>query len=654
MDGRLPLLLQLLLLLLARVPPGLSHRHYLTALPHGAALDRADALRGLGHKAVAGRGQLNWFGFDFSGHGYRWTVVLCRLDSDSDGQSNGLELGDPACALAVDGDGSGEEYLTSINLSHPGDANSTTTRGMPDALVSTVTYHTPTVPHSGIKSLMFVLAPLVVSGLVGLAMTHAKCAARSSCGRRLTQRRIGYPPLAAKPVAKNGKSDKSRPTLAARCVLACRSECSARSWSLDLLVGEAIFLFAVIVGLMALVANKQWNGKYRVANTLGQLASTLCWLAILPASRTSIWVWIFGIPFERAVKWHRLFGKLFIVSTYLHLIFLISRYGSRMLVSTIQWGPSKAAPYPYWGLISGIATTLIGLTAFEAIRRNSFEVFYFVHVPMVQVTAIAAILHAPGEEYRYPVVIAMVFYGIDLAGRFLWRALAVDSVEVIDADCAGALKLRVTLACKTIETRPGDYVFLRFPQISILESHPFSISTVGPGKGDLNFVIKGMGKGTFTDRLSAFCQRSDAPRLAIGVEGPYGHLGVRLEEYQVLWICAGGIGAAPMVNILMHLHGAVAAAEREGRGAGSPVSRLEGGGGSQLEVEVEGKGEDDDDGDLRKGTETQAGNSAAPRFSRLRRVHFCWVVRRKEDLEWYAEEMECVRKRQKRAVQKDG
>lgn len=35
-----------------------------------------------------------------TGQGYKWTNYLCRLDSDSDGQSNGLELGDPDCAWA--------------------------------------------------------------------------------------------------------------------------------------------------------------------------------------------------------------------------------------------------------------------------------------------------------------------------------------------------------------------------------------------------------------------------------------------------------------------------------------------------------------------------------------------------------------------------
>ena len=97
-------------------------------------------------------------------------------------------------------------------------------------------------------------------------------------------------------------------------------------------------------------------------------------------------------------------------------------------------------------------------------------------------------------------VAAVVFYGIDLAGRFLWRARSVENVEVVDANCAGALKLRVTLASKEVSLSPGDYMFLRFPQISFWNRTRFPYRLLDRG-GDLNFLIKGMGKGSFTDRL---------------------------------------------------------------------------------------------------------------------------------------------------------
>lgn len=40
---------------------------------------------------------LNVFGDDFQKAGKKWTVALCQMDSDGDGQRNGQELGDPCC-----------------------------------------------------------------------------------------------------------------------------------------------------------------------------------------------------------------------------------------------------------------------------------------------------------------------------------------------------------------------------------------------------------------------------------------------------------------------------------------------------------------------------------------------------------------------------
>ena len=99
-----------------------------------------------------------------------------------------------------------------------------------------------------------------------------------------------------------------------------------------------------------------------LCSKINGIFGVLCFLVVLPASRTSIWVIVFGIPFERAIKWHRLFGKLFIGSVYLHLLVVLWRYGANVLTSQIQWGPSKDAPYPIFGLICGIGMSKITLT----------------------------------------------------------------------------------------------------------------------------------------------------------------------------------------------------------------------------------------------------------------------------------------------------
>jgi predicted ferric reductase len=593
-----------------------SHSKYRDNLPNSQILYSQPNLNFLGHQNLETK-QLNWFGFDFAGNGYQWTKDLCFLDSDGDGQSNGLELGDPSCSWSVDQPNPNDKWYTNVNISHPGDSTSTTNRTMDPELLSQVTYHTPTVPHSGYTSLSYVLIPLGIAGFLGMLLTNITYLSYTKLGRNILQKRLGRPkekaaketvhayqlprtsPQASRepdsvmpPTSFSSQPISSPLNCMSQCSKYCKSEFDAKTWAMDLLIGEMLFLFAVIIGLTCLVINKQWNGKYRAANTLGQLAGTLCFLVVLPASRGAIWIWIFGIPFERAIKWHRLFGKLFVVATYLHVIVILLRYGPRMLADTIQWGPSKDAPYPYWGLMSGIGTLLIGITAIEAIRRESFELFYYVHIPMVQVIAVGAIFHAPGPEYRYPVIIAMVFYFIDVLGRFTWRSVNVVKTNIIDSNCSGVVKIRVVTR-HALNIGPGDYFFLRFPQISFMQQHPFSVSTVGPHPNDVNFVIKSMGKGTFTDQLLQFVRSSNVNGLRTTMEGPYGHLSIRLEDYKHLWICCGGIGAAPMVNILMQLHERVMEND------------------SKLHI--------------------------------LENVHFCWVVRSKLDLKWFEEEINTIK-----------
>ena len=75
----------------------------------------------MGHVNPAGGGQLNPFGSDFASAGHQWTVSLCNKDSDGDGVSNGMELGDPACVWKV-----GRNPFTTAGITNPGLASGTT------------------------------------------------------------------------------------------------------------------------------------------------------------------------------------------------------------------------------------------------------------------------------------------------------------------------------------------------------------------------------------------------------------------------------------------------------------------------------------------------------------------------------------------------
>ena len=90
-----------------------AHSEYRSKIPNGEIVS---GVRALGHNQFKGGGALNPFGKAFRKAKYKWTRSLCMADSDEDGESNGLELGDPCC-LWREG---GPPPQRSWRLSHPG------------------------------------------------------------------------------------------------------------------------------------------------------------------------------------------------------------------------------------------------------------------------------------------------------------------------------------------------------------------------------------------------------------------------------------------------------------------------------------------------------------------------------------------------------
>jgi hypothetical protein len=75
---------------------------------------------GLGHPNGVTR-RYTSFANSYVSHGRAWTPLLCMLDSDQDGQTNGLEMGDPCCKWKV-----GSVPLFTTGLSDPNNPMSTT------------------------------------------------------------------------------------------------------------------------------------------------------------------------------------------------------------------------------------------------------------------------------------------------------------------------------------------------------------------------------------------------------------------------------------------------------------------------------------------------------------------------------------------------
>ena len=83
----------------------LAHPDYLAKIPNaGRVFDcSGTSWPAVGHAQAEGGGARNSFGEDFAAAGHEWTRELCEMDSDGDGYSNGVELGDPECEWSEGG-----------------------------------------------------------------------------------------------------------------------------------------------------------------------------------------------------------------------------------------------------------------------------------------------------------------------------------------------------------------------------------------------------------------------------------------------------------------------------------------------------------------------------------------------------------------------
>ena len=94
-----------------------AFKEYQTRIPNG------NKYPGVGHISSNGGGLTNDFGKDFKQQNKQWTKELCLKDSDGDGLTNGMELGDPDCVWTE-----GTTPTFDKGIRHPGVAEGDSTQ----------------------------------------------------------------------------------------------------------------------------------------------------------------------------------------------------------------------------------------------------------------------------------------------------------------------------------------------------------------------------------------------------------------------------------------------------------------------------------------------------------------------------------------------
>jgi hypothetical protein len=244
-------------------------------------------------------------------------------------------------------------------------------------------------------------------------------------------------------------------------------------------------------------------------------------------------------------------------------------------------------------------------------RRRNYEAFQYTHYAVLLFFA-AAMFHAWGH-WVYTAG-GLILFAFDKVTRVI---LSARRVRCLSASLASPGVTRLVLSSDFLGARAtyaGQYVWLNIPSLSLLEWHPFTVSSPPSAArglqfedgdeaggraelvqaedgGQLTLHIKDMGTGTWTGRLAGLVKALNAAvgedeggqgllqaaggpaaarGLAISVDGPYGRLS-GVEDARVLVLYAGGIGITPFAALLGELRARLA----DCKAAGPPPTRLQ-------------------------------------------------------------------------------
>lgn len=214
------------------------------------------------------------------------------------------------------------------------------------------------------------------------------------------------------------------------------------------------------------------------------------------------------------------------------------------------------------GLIGLSLMSALMSTAFQAVRRWSYRVFFLVHISVG--VSLLPILFFHVTHLRLYIIESLVLFTMDIISRRLDTFTAFSKITA--APNTSLVKLSIPIpasSMKKFDTAPGQHIYLSLPTESAsnpihqLLFNPFTIA--GISENQMTLVLRVL-NGPSTNALNALLKLPKAnPPLKI--EGPYGasrRFPNFATDYDRILLIAGGVGATFILPIFKDLQGALA------------------------------------------------------------------------------------------------
>ncbi|CAH0477337.1 unnamed protein product [Peronospora belbahrii] len=319
----------------------------------------------------------------------------------------------------------------------------------------------------------------------------------------------------------------------------------------------------------------------RIARANAQVVMINCAFVLLPMCRSiaqvmkrSRFLWRY-IPFDDSIAFHKIAGCVLLISGLIHTVahiineiylYLVatpeevrrSIFVTRQVSSFIN---GERPPFiimiqslPVWtGFILFMITCVsFPLAAIPKLRQGNFNRFWYSHMLFGFFLVVLAFHGAASWLARSSsyIWITPPFLIYLVERRFRYTKLFATPVRIMEAmELDGTVALFMEKPRRFVY-RPGMYMFINCPLISLHEWHPFTISSA-PKDNYVSVHIRACGDWTQAlARVISNCHERKVLYPDVYLDGPVGAPTQDYHRYKTVICVGGGIGVTPFASIL--------------------------------------------------------------------------------------------------------
>ncbi|KAF2017230.1 hypothetical protein BU24DRAFT_432019 [Aaosphaeria arxii CBS 175.79] len=310
-------------------------------------------------------------------------------------------------------------------------------------------------------------------------------------------------------------------------------------------------------------------GSPPLAIRAGMMAVALMpWIVGLSMKANMITL-ITGIGHERLNVLHRWGAYICLALSIIHTVpFYITPIWDKGARHVFESFFATEGFYAYGtGIAALVPLGFLCLHSLSPLRHRMYELFVTLHVPVAIVFLAMLFWHCHNYltswHYLFATLaiwltsyIMRLFY-LNWTHPFRMSWLVGDEAAVTIMP-ENAIKITIPTQKKW---RPGQYVYLRMPGISVFENHPFTIASLcdedfpseyGPGYRDMVLVFRPF--GGFTRKVyQKALEHGPWHTYRAFIDGPYGGMQRRLEAFDDVVLIAGGSGITAIISQLLML-----------------------------------------------------------------------------------------------------